>query len=461
MIQALDESRPRLQPTVVDAFCGAGGMSLGFFNAGFNILYAFDNDGPSLDTYKNHFPNACVAMEDIRKVTANSIRSALERDASIPETFGSKALDDLDVLIGGPPCQGFSNQNVDGHGDDRNQLIWEFLRLVSELRPRIFLLENVRGLVGKRGSTITNQLPKWADQTNYKIAWRLLNSKNFGVAQNRERIFIIGVTGWTTGQGRILSILSPLPGMESGSTIRDKIFDLQGDTSKIPIPNHVHASLAPINIERLQNIRPGQGRNALPDHLRLPTQTRNINNGHSETYGRLMWDEPAPTLTTSFHSISKGRFAHPTETRGLTLREGARLQGFPDDFEFKGKVLQIARQIGNAVSPPVSETLGTRIRWFMEIAISIERNSLITCESEIKFGISEFDVIQVLYSRSNDWVTIQDIEEELHKGATSIRATLERIVRKLERNAIEPSFLLEKRRGGYYRLRGVKTLEWI
>lgn len=434
-------------------------MSLGFFNAGFNILYAFDHDHPSVDTYKHNIHGTIVDIKDARTVTGPNIQTeVLEHKDNT-----SKLIGELDVLVGGPPCQGFSSQNSNGEGDPRNQLVYEFLRLVSELRPRMFVLENVPGLVGKRGSLITNSLSEWSEQANYQITWQLLNARDFGVAQNRKRIFIVGVIGRKTDLEKLKPIFSPPGNINRELTLRDKIFDLQDDSQSIDIPNQVHANLTPINIERLKNIRPGEGRNVLPDELKLPTQLRHADNGHVETYGRLMWDEPAPTLTTSFHSISKGRFAHPSKHRGLSLREGARLQGFPDHFEFMGAVQQIARQIGNSVSPPVAETLATGIRKFMDIDLTDTEDEkfLWACNTRIQLSSSEFNVLNVLHQRINEWVSIHDIEEELHDGIRPIRTALNRILRRLERNGISPDFLLDTKRGGYYRLRGYKSLQWI
>jgi len=438
-------------------------MSLGFFNAGFNVLYAFDNDRPSIDTYKRNMHGTRVDIKDAREVTGSNIASDLG-----PDDFGFKdcpirPMGELDVLVGGPPCQGFSSQNIYGEGDVRNQLVEEFLRLVSELRPRMFLLENVPGLVGKRGSSITNRLSEWSEQTNYQVTWRLLNARDFGVAQNRKRIFMVGIIGRKTDLERLEPIFSPPDDVNKELTIRDKIFDLQDDSQNIGIPNQIHANLAPINLERLQYIRPGEGRNVLPERLKLPTQRRHADNGHVETYGRLMWDEAAPTLTTSFHSISKGRFAHPSQDRGLSLREGARLQGFPDHFEFMGPVQQIARQIGNSVAPPIAEALAIGMRKFMDVdlADTEEGKSLAACNTHIQLSILEFNVLNVLYRRINEWVSIPDIEEELHKGINAIRMTLDRILLKFDRSGIAADFLMNKKRGGYYRLRGYKALQWI
>ena len=447
--------------TVVDAFCGAGGMSLGFASAGFNILYAFDSDSSSLETYKHNFPDTVARAADVRDVTIDSIRWDLKNVGSKTTAVhsGIETLDQLDVLIGGPPCQGFSAQNPNRAEDSRNLLIWEYIRLVKELQPRFFVLENVRGLIGKRGKTIRDGFAEKAEAAGYTFSWKILNAIDFGVAQMRRRVFIIGVRGVLNDSSWVLNIL-PSPALGGHlTTVREKIHDIANDTSFVSVPNHRHANLSPINELRLSLLKEGEGRNDLPIHLRLPTQIRHADNGHSDTYGRLKWDGPAPTLTTAFHYVSKGRFGHPENNRGLTLREGARLQGFPDSFEFQGNLKNIARQIGNSVSPPVSEAIAKKLEIISHIRMS-NNNALLTAFGKnIRLGDLESRTLKVLCNQINDWIQIQEISRKAGLGFSSIRTALTRIERKIEKQRIDPTLILERKWGGWFRIRGAITFE--
>jgi len=148
-------------------------------------------------------------------------------------------------------------------------------------------------------------------------------------------------------------------------TVRGAIADLL-ETPKNGVPNHIWDRLSPLNIERIRSVGQGQGRDSLPLHLQIASQRRNPTHRHLDTYGRMSWDTPAPTITARFDSFSRGRFGHPVADRSISLREGARLQTFPDWFEFVGTKVSVARQIGNAVPPALAERIGLQVKRVME-----------------------------------------------------------------------------------------------
>jgi DNA (cytosine-5)-methyltransferase 1 len=329
---------------VVDLFCGAGGLSLGFKKENFDIIYALDNDETAIKTYNNYFGNHghCSDIEKIKK-------ELLFRDEKR-----------VDVIIGGPPCQGFSVQRRGRDKDKRNNLVLEYARLVLDLKPKIFLMENVSGLLSKRGKLVMETFKKRISRAGYSIFIEKINAADYGVPQNRVRVFLIGVHKNKT----LNDFEFPVPAkkhIDNTLTVRDAIFDLM-KVERGEIPNHIGDKLSEKNLRRIRSITQGQGRDSLPEELQLPCHTKNKGHRHLDTYGRMSWDEPSPTLTARFDSFSRGRFGHPVLDRSITLREGARLQTFPDNFIFFGNKVDVAKQIGNAVPPKLAQILAKSIK---------------------------------------------------------------------------------------------------
>ena len=332
----------------IDCFCGAGGLSIGFEKAGFNVIYAFDIDEASIKTYKNNpkYHHGKAFVRDIYKVTKKSIE----------EDIGCE-LGSIDVMIGGPPCQGFSVQRRGDDYDPRNQLILEYCRLINEIRPHFFVLENVGGLMSTRGKPYVKTLVDTMSTTGYVIQLKKLTASDFGVPQDRKRVIIVG----ELSDDGIAHFEYPTPLLTPKPTVREAIADLM-DMDENDIPNHKADKLSALNLKRIQAITEGQGRDSLPEELQLKCQKNNTTHRHLDTYGRMAWDKPGPTITARFDSFSRGRFGHPVLNRTITLREGARLQTFPDDFEFLGNKVDIASQIGNAVPPVLAEKLAEKIK---------------------------------------------------------------------------------------------------
>jgi DNA (cytosine-5)-methyltransferase 1 len=340
--------------TYVDSFCGAGGLGLGLKNAGFDVIYSFDNDPKCISTQKlnpKYFSHQ-VECESITEL----------KDGKLLNKLGLKK-GELFLISGGPPCQGFSIQRIGSDQDDRNNLVIEYMTVVLELMPHYFLMENVPGINGKRGKEILEQALQMAKDAGYYIHQQTLDAQDYGVPQRRKRIFVIG----ERLDGREPTFEFPKPFCENMKvTVRDTIGHLPEplkDGKEHPdVPNHKRDKLSELNIKRLQFLKEGQGRQHLPTELLAACHQAEASKiGHRNVYGRMSWDDVAPTITARFDSFTRGQFGHPSDIRSVSLREGALLQTFPEDFLFDGGKVDIARQIGNAVPMKLAEVLGKAI----------------------------------------------------------------------------------------------------
>lgn len=337
--------------TCIDSFCGAGGLGLGLQRAGFDIRLSFDIDDLCIKTIREndkYFDHPAVT-------------------ADISDMLNGKALEicgmergELFLLAGGPPCQGFSVQRRGSDIDPRNQLVFKYAKLVDELYPKYFVMENVTGIAGKRGKTILEQLIDELGDIGYEVHINLLDAQDYGAPQRRKRYIIVGerldmgvhyVYPKTVGVHR---------------TVRDTIGSLPEppiDGSDYPgMPLHRRDKLSDVNLKRIQALKPGQGREFLPDELLADCHKIDSSViGYRNVYGRMSWDEVAPTITARFDSFTRGKFGHPDQDRSISLREGALLQTFPEDFNFCGNKVDVARQIGNAVPPVLAEQIGRSI----------------------------------------------------------------------------------------------------
>ncbi len=334
------------RPVAVDAFCGAGGLSLGLMHAGFDLRAAFDWDAPSISTYqKNLGPHGFEA--DATVVSARDIWDRIDSD-------------ELDLFAGGPPCQGFSKQTRGAHsGDSRNALMAQYLRLVTELQPKAFLLENVAMAAQARGRHLVAQ---FHELDEYRVTGHFYVAADYGVAQTRERFVLVGVRRDVPGGFRI-----PEPTTPTWPTVGSVIGDLPeppSDCSEHPkFANHQQTRISDINRVRFSHVPQGGGWQDIPFELRLPCHQKVDvrSGGWPDVYGRLRLDGQCPTITGGFDSFTRGRYGHPLRDRAITPREAARLQGFPDDFVFLGKRDQVRHQIGNAVPVPLAAAIGKAI----------------------------------------------------------------------------------------------------
>lgn len=336
--------------TCIESFCGAGGLGYGIHKAGFEIKTAFDFNEPSIETYQHNVSTNCF-VSDVRDIKGNDLlnRTGLERNK-------------LDLFAGGPPCQGFSKQKRGAHlGDDRNQLVLEYARLVTELTPRFFMLENVAMFGQRRGAEFINEIRRLLNE--YILYPHFYNSADYGLAQTRQRFVIVG---------KHHSIRTPFAPPEPttiqwktvGEVLRGLPEPLEDYREHPQYPNHIKARVSEINIKRFSYVPQGGGWRDIPENLRLKCH-QNVDatkGGWPDVYGRLEWNGQAPTITGGFDSFTRGRYGHPLQNRPLTPREAARLQGFDDAFVFYGNRDQVRHQIGNAVPPPLAEAIGKQIK---------------------------------------------------------------------------------------------------
>lgn len=334
--------------SVIDCFCGAGGLSLGFEQAGFKVEYAFDIDEKSIATYKHNCTHhrGPAFVRDIHDVSKASIVNDLGHE-----------LGSIDVVIGGPPCQGFSVQRRGSDVDERNDLVLEYIRLITDIRPRMFVMENVLGILSTRGKAYIAQLEDGLGEIGYSIQKKTLLASDYGVPQSRKRVIVVGELTERVNE----SFSYPYPTCDEPRTVRDAIADLM-DKTESDLPNHRADSLSDINLKRIRAIKEGEGHDSLPEELQLECHKKHKGHRHLDTYGRMAWDKPGPTITARFDSFSRGRFGHPVLDRTITLREGARLQTFPDSFEFMGSKVDIAKQIGNAVPPLLARQIADSVK---------------------------------------------------------------------------------------------------
>lgn len=339
------------RPIAIDAFCGAGGLSLGLSRAGFDVAISFDANIHAVATYRRNFPHP-VLREDIRVLKGECLLDRADRRGQV-----------VTLLVGGPPCQGFSIQRRGNDTDDRNDLVLEYFRLVEELKPRFFLLENVPGLKNARGQDYLRRFLEQAGRSGYACQTKILNSVDFGIPQVRKRLFVVGEL---TNGVPAFEFPEPKVAEKNWTTVGDALKGLPSppqDGSPHPeVANHQIARMSALNISRISHVPQGGGWEHLPEDLRLPCHRPGAARiGHRYVYGRLDWNKPAGTITAKFDSFTRGKFAHPREDRTITLREGARLQTFPDEFVFEGPKEEIAAQIGNAVPPMLANALGTAL----------------------------------------------------------------------------------------------------
>jgi len=334
----------------VDAFCGAGGLSLGMRSAGFELAYAFDSNEAAVETYRlNLGPHASVELAE--GVSGAGLLTRLPA-----------GVNRIDLLAGGPPCQGFSKQKRGAHkGDDRNRLIVEYARIIKEARPKYFLLENVAMFGQKRGKSYASRVLDELHEL-YRFYPHFYNAANYGLAQTRERFILVGEDRELLARFRI-----PESTVQAWATVGEVLNGLpeppEDCTEHAAFANHYRARVTKANVDRFSFVPQGGGWQDIPMEYRLPCHqvVDTTSGGWPDVYGRLRWDGQCPTITAGFDSFTRGRYGHPMQDRPLTPREAARLQGFPDWFRFVGSRWHVRLQIGNAVPPPLAAVIGGTI----------------------------------------------------------------------------------------------------
>lgn len=322
----------------IDLFCGAGGLSLGFDKAHFENLFAVEFNPDFAKTYSRNFPKHNLIVEDIKNIDNDKIKKLIGEN-------------EVDVIIGGPPCQGFSIAGNIGRTfieDERNRLFKEFVRFVHHVRPRMFVMENVAAMeTHLRGKTIQTIVESFENAgCGYKVKYEVLNSVNYEIAQERRRIVIVGIRSdidseffYPVKSDKVVTIkdvIDDLPKLESGQ--------------KSEIPNHVAMKHSEQMLEKMSYVKDGGNRMDIPERLRPKS-------GDIRKYIRYDSTKPSVCVTGDMRKIF-----HYEQNRALTARELARIQSFPDDFIFEGASIQIQQQIGNAVPPKLAYQIALQVK---------------------------------------------------------------------------------------------------
>jgi DNA (cytosine-5)-methyltransferase 1 len=331
-------AKPDQTPTVVALFAGGGGLNLGFRLAGFETLLATDFDADAAATFATNLPAVPFIQADIRHLTRANLAAILN---------GRK----VDIVIGGPPCQGFSTLGDQLQGDPRNTLFEAYARIVAWLEPRAILLENTSYLRSQFNGAYEREIRHALESLGYSVDTQVLDAADFGAAQHRRRIFFVG-----TRDGHPFSWPAPTHGPGRASplaTVGEAIMDIADVERHAALPNHSALNHSERVLARYRLIPEG-GR--LPPPQELPPEIRRRNFGN--TYKRLHRERPSLTLVPGNNAFP----VHPTEDRSLTPREGARLQGFPDDYIFAGNRAEQCRLVGNAVPVPLASALAGSLR---------------------------------------------------------------------------------------------------
>lgn len=364
----MDETR---QLNALDLFAGAGGFSEGVNKAGINIVAAIEFDSQIANTYKYNHPNTQVILDDIKNISAKTIHNI----------FQSKELS-CDIIFGGPPCQGFSmagkriRSNTAFLEDIRNYLFKEYIRMVEKLKPLVFVIENVPGILNYDNGSIKEEIYNTFENIGYKVDSRILCATDYGVPQSRNRAIFIGnrldidpskffptPTHNDDSYITVYDAISDLPEISAGEGLEKTFYNKnvqlsnyqkQLVSSKGYVFNHESSKHKPKTLKILSMIEQGQTMKHLPKEY----QTKSV---HSGAYGRMEYNKPAYTLTTRLNTPSVGRITHPTQDRTITPREAARIQSFPDDYRFLGDITSIGMQIGNAVPPILAQRIAEQI----------------------------------------------------------------------------------------------------
>ena len=342
---------------VADLFSGVGGLSLGFKQVGFEITFAVEFDKDIADAYsKNHVGTAMYNI-DICELDAHALKAR----------HG-----EIDVIVGGPPCQGFSQKgkrlNVK---DDRNFLFRQYVRFVDVFRPKYFVIENVPNIISTANGYFKDEIIKEFSALGYDVKADIFDVSEFGVPQQRRRALFIGqigknTVGFPVPTGRRVTVgeaISDMIPLESGcgEELSAYLCPPKNTYQKMMrkgvrggVRNHQATSHSEIALTRMRMIPKGKGKEVLPPEHR----TKSI---YSGTWCRLIEDDIASTITTRFDTPSSGRFTHPIQNRCITVREAARLQSFPDNFVFYGTKTSQMKQVGNAVPPMFANAIAQTI----------------------------------------------------------------------------------------------------
>lgn len=317
----------------VDLFSGAGGLSLGFEEAGFKNVFAVEHDEKISKTYKKNFPDNKLLVTDIKKISEDEIKVLV-------------GTNEVDVVIGGPPCQGFSLAGKNGRtfvDDERNYLFKEFVRFVSVIKPKMFVMENVARMASHdKGETI-KEIKRSFEKLGYTVQHRVLQAADYAVPQKRQRVFVVGTKSGNFEYPKAL---------DSQVSVKEAIGDLpklmSGQESSIA--NHNAMNHSEQMLKKMSYVKDGGDRKDIPENLRPIS-------GDIRKYIRYNSKLPSVTVTGDMRKVF-----HYEQNRALTCRELARLQSFPDNFIFEGSSISVQQQIGNAVPPKLGFAVANEVK---------------------------------------------------------------------------------------------------
>jgi DNA (cytosine-5)-methyltransferase 1 len=328
---------------IIDIFSGCGGLSLGFeATKRFETCLAIDIWDKALQTLKFNKPTTDILVKDLSILDEDEIKKIKTK------------YNDIKVVVGGPPCQGFSQAGQRNNNDPRNQLYKSYIKFIKIINPEWFVFENVAGLMSmktKEGDLFIDKILSDFKKLGYNTTLNLITAKDFGVPQDRKRVIIIG-------NNLGINIPKLIKTTPKPKTVREAISDLEqlesGQKSKKD-KYHFALNHAARHIKWLKNVPEGKSAHEYKEVNGMTAK------GYNTTYKRIWWDKPSPAITTCFSSISSQNNVHPTSTRALTIREAMRIQTFPDHFEFVGSSRDIRTQIGNAVPPKLAEEIAKQL----------------------------------------------------------------------------------------------------
>lgn len=344
---------------VIDLFAGVGGLSYGFANSNhFEIVLANEIDKDMAQAYKLNHPSVPMLCDDIKNITKSQLDNFIHGQ--------------VDIVIGGPPCQSYSTLGK-RLMDDRASLFREYCRMIDIIQPKLFLFENVSGLLSMQNGNLIKIIKTEFIKLGYDVKLKILNAVHYGVPQYRDRVILVGMKNKNVfeypegefGDGllplrTVEDALSDLPSIHSGEENNNYCSEPLNDLQHFFRSNNsvLADNNSPKNSERLIKIM-----ESLPDggsKKDLPIEIR-PKSGYGNTYAKMWWKKPAPTITRNFATPSSSRCVHPRDSRALTTREGARLQSFPDHYKFYGSTSKKNLQIGNAVPPLLSIALAKKV----------------------------------------------------------------------------------------------------
>lgn len=354
------------QYNIIDLFAGVGGLSYGFsILPQFNIIAANEIERDISIAYTLNHPNVKMLNCDINDLTDDILNSALNGQG-------------IDVVVGGPPCQSYSTLGK-RQNDERANLFMQYKRVLEILQPKAFVFENVTGMLSVNKGNLFKQIQAEFEELDYDLKFKVLDAVDYGVPQHRERVILVGFKGKN-------NFTYPMPthgdGLKSHVTLKEAIGDLpvlsSGEEKNIYATaatndflkfvrknssDHVEEHKAPKNGEHLIKImkalKDGESKDDLPEDIRPKS-------GYGNTYAKLWWNKPSTTITRNFACPSSSRCIHPRDSRAMSIREGARLQSFPDDYKFYGSDGMKRLEIGNAVPPLLSMAIAKQMLLALE-----------------------------------------------------------------------------------------------